>query len=56
MMFQPLANAPSMYARGRDSVIRNSMVCGLTTTMSPTVANSGVRGMTTPFGGRAMRS
>ena len=36
--------------------MRNSIWCGFTTTMSPTVAKSGVRGMTTPLGGRAMRS
>jgi len=56
MMFQPLANAPSMKAFGRASVSRNSILCGSTTTISPTVANSGVRGITTPFGGCAMRS
>ncbi len=56
MMFQPLAKAPSMNACGRASVSRNSILCGSTTTISPTVANSGVRGMTTPLGGRAMRS
>jgi hypothetical protein len=56
MMFHPLAKAPSMKAFGRASVRRNSILCGSTTTMSPTVANSGVRGITTPFGGRAIRS
>jgi hypothetical protein len=56
MMFQPLANAPNMKAFGRDSVSRNSILCGSTTTMSPTVAKSGVRGMTTPVGGRQIRS
>ena len=55
-MFQPLANAPSMYVRGRASVMRNSILCGSTTTMSPTVEKSGVRGITTPLGGRQMRS
>ena len=56
MMFQPLAKAPSMKARGRGSVSRNSIRCGSSTTISPTVVNSDERGITTPFGGRTMRS
>ena len=56
MTFQPLENAPSMYVRGRGSVMWNSILCGSAIVMSPTVANSGVRGITTPFGGRQMRS
>src|SRR6266852_2895703 len=43
MMFHPLAKAPSMKAWGRASVSRNSIRCGSTTTISPTVAKSGVR-------------
>ncbi len=45
-----------MKALGRASVNRNSILCGSTTTISLTVAKSGVRGMTTPLGGRTMRS
>ena len=56
MMFQPLAKAPSMKARGRGSVRRNSIRCGSSTTISLTVVNSDERGITTPFGGRTIRS
>ena len=55
-MFQPLAKAPSMKARGRGSVRRNSMVYGSGVTISPTAVKSDERGMTTPLGGRTMRS
>ena len=51
MMFQPLANDPSMKALGRASLSLNSILCGSRTTMSLTAENSGVRGLTTPFGG-----
>ena len=40
MMFQPLAKAPSMKARGRDSLRRNSMRWGSSTAMSDTTENS----------------
>ncbi len=45
-----------MKARGRGSVRRNSMVYGSGVTMSPTAVKSEERGMTTPLGGRTMRS
>jgi hypothetical protein len=45
-----------MKAFGRASVSLNSILCGSNTTMSPTVVNSDERGMTTPFGGRTIRS
>ena len=56
MMFQPLAKAPSMNGRGRGSVSRNSMRYGSRTTISPTAVKSEERGITTPFGGRTIRS
>ena len=56
MMFQPLAKAPSMKARGRASLSRNSIRYGSRTTTSLTAENSGVRGITTPFGGAMIRS
>ena len=55
-MFQPLAKDPSMKARGRGSVMRNSMRYGSRITISPTAVKSEERGMTTPLGGRTMRS
>src|SRR2546428_172990 len=44
MMFQPLAKEPSMKALGRASVSRNSILCGSSTTISPTVVKSDERG------------